>query len=36
LMDAIIIQSVIEGKHMLWTLDKRILTGIDPKFIFQP
>ena len=36
LMDAIIIQSVVEGNHMLWTLDKRILTGIDPKLIFQP
>ena len=36
LMDAIIIQSVIEGKHMLWTLDKRILSEIDPKLIYQP
>ena len=36
LMDAIIIQSVIEGKYMLWTLDKRILSGIDPKLIYQP
>lgn len=36
LMDAIIIQSVIEGKHLLWTLDKRMLSGIDPKLIYQP
>ena len=36
LMDAIIIQSVIEGKHMIWTLDKRILSRIDPKLIYQP
>lgn len=36
LIDAIIIKSVIDGKHLLWTLDKRIYNGIDTKLIFQP
>ncbi len=31
LMDAIIIQNVMEGNHLLWTLDKRILRGIGTK-----
>ncbi len=35
LMDAIIIKSVSDGSHLLWTLDKRMLKGIDPKFIYQ-
>ncbi len=35
LMDAIIMRSVTEGNHLLWTLDKRMLKGLDPKFIYQ-
>lgn len=36
LMDAIIIKAVIEGNHLLWTLDRRIISGIDQKFLFKP
>lgn len=36
LMDSIIIQSAVEGNHMLWTLDKRILREVDSKLIYQP
>ncbi|MCP4314074.1 MAG: PIN domain nuclease [Bacteroidetes bacterium] len=35
LLEAIIIKSVSEGNHLLWTLDKRMLKGIDPKLIYQ-
>ncbi len=35
LMDAIIMKSVVDGNHLLWTLDKRMLKGLDPKFIYQ-
>jgi hypothetical protein len=34
LMDAILIQSVQEGNHLLWTLDRRILTHADRKLLF--
>lgn len=36
LMDSILIQSAVEGNHMLWTLDKRILREVDSKLIYQP
>lgn len=36
LIDAMIIHSAIEGNHLLWTLDKHILGGIDPSIIYQP
>lgn len=35
LIDAMIIHSAIEGNHLLWTLDKRILGAIDSKLIYQ-
>ena len=35
LMDAIIIKSVIDGNHTLWTLDKKIHNIIDRKYIFR-
>ncbi len=35
LMDAIIIKSVIDGNHTLWTLDKKIHNNIDRKYIFR-
>ena len=35
LMDAIIIKSVIDGNHTLWTLDKKINKNIDKKYIYQ-
>ena len=36
LMDAILIKSVIDGKHLLWTLDRRIIDCIGRKLQFQP
>lgn len=35
LMDAIIIKSVIDGNHTLWTMDKKINNNIDNKYIYQ-
>ena len=35
LMDALIIKSTLDGDHLLWTLDKRINSNIDGKYIFQ-
>ena len=35
LMDAIIIKSVIDGNHTLWTLDKKINNNIDSRYIYQ-
>ena len=35
LMDALIIQSTINGDHLLWTLDQRINSNIDSKHIYQ-
>jgi len=35
LMDALIIQSILNGDHLLWTLDKRINSNIDPKYVYQ-
>ena len=36
LMDALIIKALIDGKHSIWSLDKKINNYIDPKYIFQP
>lgn len=35
LMDAIIIQSAIKGKHLLWTLDARINKNLDQNLIYK-
>ncbi len=35
LMDAMIIKSVLDGNHVLWTLDKRITSRINKKFLYQ-
>jgi len=34
LMDAIIIQSVQSGNHLLWTLDKKMISHLDQNLIF--
>lgn len=34
LIDALIIQSAIQGDHLIWTLDKRINSNIDSKHIY--
>lgn len=36
LMDTLIIKVSIDGKHAIWSLDKKITKYIDPKYIFQP
>ena len=36
LMDAVIIKSVKDGNHKLWTLDTRIIRGIDQKLQIHP
>jgi predicted nucleic acid-binding protein len=35
LVDALIIHSTIIGDHLLWTLDKRINSNIDHKYMYQ-
>ena len=35
LMDAMIIKFVLDGNHVLWTLDKRITSRINKKFLYQ-
>jgi len=35
LMDAIIIEAVIDGNHTLWTLDKKINNFVEKKYIYQ-
>jgi hypothetical protein len=35
LMDAIIMKSVIDGNHTIWTLDKKINNNIDKKYIYH-
>ena len=35
LMDALIIQSTINGDHLLWTLDKKIISNMASKFVYQ-
>ncbi len=35
LMDAIIMKSVIDGHHTIWTLDKKINNNIDKKYIYH-
>ena len=35
LMDAIIIKSVMEGNHMIWTLDQRITSNLDQKYNYS-
>ena len=36
LMDALIIKASVDGKHSIWSLDKKINNNIDPKYIYQP
>jgi predicted nucleic acid-binding protein len=35
LMDAIIIRSALEGNHLLWTLDARIIGNLDKNHIYR-
>ena len=35
LMDAIILKSAMDGQHRIWTLDKKIISNIDKKYLFQ-
>ncbi len=35
LTDAIIIKSALDGNHSIWTLDKKINSHIDRKFIYR-
>ncbi len=35
LIDAVIIKSVLDRNHLLWTLDKRINHHVDRKYIYQ-
>ena len=35
LMDAILMKAVMDGDHLLWTLDTRIIRNIDPKHLYQ-
>lgn len=35
LIDAIIIKSLMDGNHTLWTLDKKINSNIDSRYIYQ-
>ena len=34
LMDAIIVKSALDGNHLLWTLDARIIKNLDQNLIF--
>ncbi len=36
LMDALIIKASIDGKHAIWSLDKKINKIIDSNYIYQP
>ena len=35
LMDAIIVNSAMDGQHRVWTLDKKITSNIDKKYLYQ-
>jgi predicted nucleic acid-binding protein len=34
LIDAILIKSVIDGNHLIWTLDQRITSNLDQKYVY--
>jgi len=36
LMDAIIIKSALDGKHLIWTLDSRINAHMDARILYSP
>lgn len=35
LMDAILTKATVENNHLIWTLDKKILTNVNSKFIYK-
>ena len=35
LMDALIIKACLENNYLLWTFDKRILSYLDSRYVFQ-
>ena len=35
LIDSILSKAVIENKHLIWTLDKKILNNMDDKLIYK-
>jgi predicted nucleic acid-binding protein len=35
LIDAILTRSTIENKHLIWTLDKKILANLDEQFLYK-
>jgi predicted nucleic acid-binding protein len=35
LMDAILTKATIDGKYLIWTLDKKILNNLDKQFIYN-
>ena len=35
LIDSILSKAVIENKHLIWTLDKKILNNVDDKLIYK-
>ena len=36
LMDAIIIKSALDGRHLIWTLDSRINAHMDARILYSP
>ena len=36
MMDAIIIKSVLESRHAIWTLDRKIIKNLDAKYLYRP
>ena len=35
LMDAILTKATIDNKHLIWTLDKKILNNLNKKFLYK-
>lgn len=35
MIDSILCKSVAENKHLIWTLDKKILNNLDEKFLYK-
>jgi predicted nucleic acid-binding protein len=36
LIDTILVKATIENKHLIWTLDKKILNNLDRQFLYKP
>jgi len=36
LIDSVLINTTIKNKHLLWTLDKKILNNLDKQFLYIP